>query len=228
MNLYGGLWKRRIFAFTSTSNFFVDMKTSIEIKGKMENYTIPKELMIVDSEENINFLKELNTLFSENFLVLGEKLNFLSERKQWCFRRNGFLTLISPILSGLMESGIYKRWEYFSKAMSTYWEVLETKNKLIQVSKGSKNHFSLRGNILAYLLFKPHTAKPSGETGEPITLEFFAVLITLFGYCVAFCSAVFLIESLSKIKVPEKVYKLYFTLTGFSRKIFQAFPRLKA
>ena len=214
VNLYRKLWDKTTLIFTLTSHLFVDMKTSGVIQGLVQNHSIPKEMIIVDPEKNMNFLKELNTVFTKNVVILGEKLNLLSERKQWCFRRNGFLTLILPILSGLTESGIYKRWEYFSQVMSTYMDLLEIKTKLSKGSKELESQFSLKGNILAYLLFKPYTAKPNSESAEPIRMELFVMFLTVFGYSVVICSSVFLVESFSRMKAVEKLSKLY---SGFKR-----------
>ena len=134
LNLYRKLWNRTDLVFTTTSKLFVDTKF-------LNKNSVSKDLMVLNPEKNMILLKDLNTLFTQNIVAFGEKLNFFSDRKLWVFRRNGFLTVILTIQTGLMESGIYKRWEYFSKVLSTYWELLETQTKLNKDFEVSKRQF---------------------------------------------------------------------------------------
>jgi len=150
--------------------------------------------MIFDAEANIRILKEFLSLFSENDFVLGETFSFFTARYQWIIRRNAFLSSFLPILSALMESGIYSRWEHYSWLLSTYWAILGSRTKIFKSLKESKTVFDSNDNILAYLLFESHTAKPISETEKSISMDFFAIFLLFYGYCVVFCSIIFLVE----------------------------------
>jgi len=176
------------------SNLFVAMETGFELKARYRNHSVPGKVMILNPEEDVRLVKEFYSLFSPNEFVLGETVNFLTARHQWIIRRNQFLSSILPILSALMESGIYSRWEHYSRLLATLWELLDLRKKMFQSLKGSVSEFDPEDNILAYLLFKPHTTKPRAETAEPINMEFFAIFLLLFGYCIAFCGIIFLAE----------------------------------
>ena len=83
-----------------------------------------------------------------------------------------------------------------------------TRIVLIRCFKDS-DQSSSKDNILAYLLFKSYTDRLSLESEQPITLEFFTVFAGLFGYCVAFCNIVLLVEKLSRIEIV-KLYRVTF------------------
>jgi len=89
--------------------------------------------VILDPEKNMRFMKEFYTMFSRNDLALGETLNFFTTRHQWTIRRNAFLSLFVPVVTGLMESGIYSRWEYYSEALKTYWNLSLARKKLFHI-----------------------------------------------------------------------------------------------
>jgi len=176
-------------------NLFVALETGNELVGWFSNYTIPEKLMILELEEDIRKLNELHSLFSGNNFVLGKTLNVLSKRNQWIIRRNGFLLSFLPIISSLMESGIYSRWEHYERIIDMRWEIYKSRNMLSQSLKGlAISKFRIEDNILAYLLFKPHTAKPSAEPEKPIDMKFFAIFLLLYGYCNAFRGIEFLSE----------------------------------
>jgi len=205
--LYEKLNERTSLTLVNISNLFISMKTGVEVEGlfkEHKNHTIRENIFILNPEDDLRLVKELYRIFTTNVFVLGDKLNLLSEQKQWAIRRNNFLTSFLPILSGLIESGIYNRWEYFETVLSTFRVYWATRKKLVQ---GSIGKLSSNDNILAYLLFKPYTDKRSLNTEQPITLSFFAVFASLFGYCVMFCSIVFLIEKLSRIEIA-KLYRV--------------------
>jgi len=176
------------------SKLFVAMETRVELEGLSSNYTIPEKLMILDLEEKVELLKEFHSFFSHNDFALGETFNFVTARNQWIIRRNEFLSSFLPILSALMESGIYGRWEHYNWLQFTYLEILRSRHKMFESLKGSISQLHLEENILAYLLFKPYTAQPRAETEKPINIEFFAIFLLLYGYCVAFCGIIFLFE----------------------------------
>jgi len=91
--------------------------------------------------------------------------------------------LILPIVSGLDESGIFSRWEYYDQLIDIYGHLQYSRKELASFFK-TKSQLASNDNIMAYLLFKPHTAKSRPEA-EPITVDFFVVFALLFGYCVA-------------------------------------------
>jgi len=219
LNSYKKLKDRTNLALVNISNLFISMKTGNEVQAshlRSKNHTISEKVMILNPEDDVKLLKQLYRIFATNIVVLGDKLSLLTEQKQLTVRRNSFLTSFLPILSGLIESGIYQRWEYFEKVLSTHQVYWATRRELAQ---GSSDKFSLKDNILAYLLFKPYTDRHSLESEQPITLKFFAVFARLFGYCIAFCSIVFVVEKLSRIELV----KLYTVTLNKIEKLYHAF-----
>jgi len=109
LNKYRKLNEMLELIICTPSKLFVAMNTRNELKGLYRNHSISEKLMILDPEEDVRLLKEFYSLFSQDNFVLGDTLNFFTERYQWIIRRNAFLSSFLPILSGLMESGIYSR-----------------------------------------------------------------------------------------------------------------------
>jgi len=115
--------------------------------------------------------------------------------------------LILPIITGLEESGIYTRWKGFDELTYNYSQLIFSRKIMIEFSMGSRSQLSLHDNIMAYLLFKPHTVE-SKSVAEPIKLMFFAVVAKLLGFCIVICCTVFIFEKMSKVMIRESFLKL--------------------
>ena len=199
------------------SDLFVSLMTRSELQSEKGNFSIPQKVILINPEKEVQVFEELNTIFTRNVLVLGETLNLFSTRTQWVFRRNAFLRLVLPILVGLEESGIYAKWEYFSEILSSRVHLQYAGRVLNKHFNGSKSQFSIKDNIVAYMLFKPHTAR-SNPRAVPITVEFFAIFALLFGYCTAICAVVFILEKFKRKRLlrivgvaRNNLKKLYYT-----------------
>jgi len=186
------------------SDLFVSQVTRIELRSETKNFSIPEKVIIINPEKDVRLFEELNTIFTRNVLVMGETLGLFSTRYHWVIRRNAFLRLILPVLSGLEESGIYRKWDYYSEVLHSRMHLHYARRVLNKHFNSSKSQFSLKDNIIAYLLFKPHTAESSPHP-VPITLEFFAVFALLFGYCVAICFVVFVFEKCKNLQISRMV-----------------------
>jgi len=185
-----------------------------KLKRKDGNFTaIPEKIIIFDRESTLELFKELNAIFTSNtMLVLGQQIDLLWLRRQWMFRRNAIARLASPILIGLVESGIYERWGQYRSLYLTYKYLYVTKQDLLKFYNNSKIYISKKDNIIAYLLFKPYTAKPSPESGKPITMKFFFVFAQMLLYCLALSVLSFVFERLGKIE-------FFLLLFAFKKKI---------
>ena len=176
---------------TDVSHRFVAKATHSEIEGFGKNHTLPEEFALVDTETLLNQFTELNNMLSQNFVViLGPTLNLFAVRYQWIIQRNSMLRLMLPFLYGIEESGIFSRWEDFQRI----WDSYEHLNYSDHMLKNRESR--MKDNILAYLLFKPYTMK-SPSVAKPITVGFFSVFAVLFGYCIAICGGVFILEWVS-------------------------------
>jgi len=69
---------------------FVALEAGFELRDGTKNYTIPKKMIILDSENVVKVFGELNTIFTKNILAMGETLGLFSTRSQWLFLRNTF------------------------------------------------------------------------------------------------------------------------------------------
>lgn len=187
-------------------DLFIAMETGVELKGEIKSYKIPKKIIIFDSGSIVKLFGELNTIFTNNLLIFGETLDLFSVRNQWVVRRNALYRLILPFAAGLDESGIFSRWRNYREMMINYYQLSSSRRMLIKYFKNSKSQLSPNDNIIAYLLFKPHTAQSNSEA-EPITMTFFFVFAKLFGYCVVICSTVFMLEKLSGMMIRESIFK---------------------
>jgi len=207
-NLYKQFNKTLVFLNPATvSGIFLVMETKGVVWGETKYISIPRKVIFFDSDDIVKLFQELNAIFTKNVVVLGETLHFFSTRSQWIFKRNAFLRLILPIVTGLEESGIYTRWKSFAELTYSYSQLIFSRDMMIKFSKGSKSLLSPHDNIMAYLLFKPHTAE-SKSVAEPIKMMFFAVVAKLFGFCIVICCTVFIFEKMSKVMIRESFLKL--------------------
>jgi len=93
-NMYQKLNKILAFLYPAdASDMFVAMEADFELKSETKNYTIPKKIVILDTENIVKVFEELNTIFTKNLLVLGETLNLFSTRNQWIFSRKCIFTV---------------------------------------------------------------------------------------------------------------------------------------
>jgi len=110
-NLYQQFNETLIFLNPATvSGIFLVKETKGVVWGETKYISIPIEVVFFDSDDIVKLFQELNAIFTKNVVVLGETLHFFSTRSQWIFKRNAFLRLILPIVTGLEESGIYTRY----------------------------------------------------------------------------------------------------------------------
>jgi len=175
------------------SDLFTSIFMHVELSTGSKNYSVPKNLIFFDKDEQVKNFEELISIFSKNVLILGPTFDLFATRDQWLFQRNVFLRLALPFMEGMEESGIFTRWEYYHEAMKDYANLKSTLLNLNSSIDSDLTKISRKDNILAYLLFKPYTANVVSQP-EPISLEFFSVFAKLFSYCIIVCFVVLILE----------------------------------
>jgi len=191
-----------LFVWKPVAHFFIAKETRAEMpsekQGIIKNRTVPENFIIFDQEIFVNLFSELITIFTDDIFILGQSLDLFSQTEQLVLPRNAFLRLMSPIFSELEEAGIYRRWQYFEDILFVNKAMSDTRKRAINAFNASKIRFSSKDNILAYLLFKPYTAKTVTKA-VPISLEYFTVFALFYVYCTAVCGVAFILETLTKI-----------------------------
>ena len=217
-NTYQKFRDKMLFVQNSVVDMFIAIETGAEIYSEVKeesgNHTISRDLMIFDKEETVSLLSELTTLFTNKILTPGRSLDLFSNTELWILRRNAFLRLMIPIFSGLEQAGIYRRWKYFENILIINKILNDTRKKVLNEFETSKTRFSAKDNILAYLLFKPHTAKSVTEA-VPISIEYFTVFALLFAYCIAICGVAFTLETLTNIGFKHLFLTCQNKIVGF-------------
>lgn len=197
---YEALRSKMIFfdPILDVSSLFVPSFTQVDNilpAGVSPNHSVPAELIFFDGREKVKLFGEVSSLFSSNVFIMGDTFDLFTSRDQWVFERNTFLRLVFPYLQGVGESGIFARWQNWLNMIKDSKSIRYVRWKLSCYSKYTK--VSNEHNILAYVLFKPYTARGDNSEPKPISIEFFNMLGKLFSYCVIVCCVVCALEIVS-------------------------------
>jgi len=193
VRLYSELSKElRFYPVEDVSEFFVAMSELQELKDGRSNLTskIPSEFIFFDNISEMDFLTELTRLLSEDKLVLaGSELSLFSTRRQWVIRRNYLNRLIRPYLKGVVESGIFQRWEKFHEIHDQFWKM----NRTLSSANGNNDE---SGKIMAYLMGQGSKLRIlRNKEPEPMSLTTFEIFGKLFLYCCGFGAFIFILEA---------------------------------
>jgi len=186
----------------------VPLFSKITLQKEYHNVSLSVNFVILDKVHSVESIRQLFSMFYSNrTIVTGQKFELFSTRRQWLSKRKHFFKLMYPYLNGIIESGIFGRWERFARIVldikrikALYAEAVKAKIDM------TTDRFTPKDNILAFMFlpFRKHFAE---TTFEPISLKFFSVFAVLFGYSIACCITAFVFECLMKCNERYKVFR---------------------
>jgi len=196
------------------SSFFAAMMNGKTVRrGEIENYTVPKELIYVDSYQNFELFRVLNFVYnSEYYFSTGQQLDFLSSTTGWVVGKNVFYRLMLPYVQGAAEFGIFNRWRHYRFVMARYRYI-----GLVPMTMENSEDISKPNNII-WSLFSNSKIIRSVQA-KPISMELLSKFILLLTYCLTICSLGFVIEHV----LNSSFYKLLVSLRNWILSAF-TFP----